>query len=384
MSRKIFLGVLIVFLVAGFSGAQRALEPWWFTLERGISHFRNGAYGDALIAFEDARRNRAAQFTRMEQDMILLLSNPNVRPLENSLEFIEMYIAANYETAAAAALAELYHRVPKNSLRDSALRALEELDRLKSYPEAEYWLGETYRMEGELALAMRHYERAFQQRTLLENSAFEVEILYRMVDVNRILQNYQEMDRRAREIIEGTGPTGAPRDIFWARNPAQAVSSMTPMRVAMTRMLENEGVNRFLTLYRHNNLVTERAHRFLGFFYNATNRHTVAVEYLIFAFLIQNTVLIDEAIRHEFDFAFTTLDDLMTFVSRRPELLAFIDEVEYYRTIFNLAVSLHATGRNRPAIQLWDFLAGNNNAGEWGARARRNPVPYTDRVVELP
>ena len=381
MFRKILLGVIIICLVAGFATAQ---QHWWYTLERGKQYFRDGSFGDALVTFEDARRDRAAYFTRLEQDFILFLSDPNVRPLENSLDFIEMYIALNYEAAAAAALAELYHRFPRVELGDSALRALEELDRLKFYPEAEYWLGEAYRMEGELALALRHYERAFQQRALLENPGFEIEILYRIVEVHRFRQEYQEMDRRAREIIEGTGPDGTPRDMFWARTSTQTTSPMTQMRVAMTRILENEGINHFLTLYRHNNLISERAHRFLGFFYNATGRHLTAAEHLLFAFLIQNTVLIEEAIRHEFDFTYTTLEDLIVFINTRPALLAFTEDVEYHRTIFNLAISLHATGRTLPAMQLWTFLASNANAGEWGARARANPTPYIERALELP
>ena len=385
MYRKLFFIFVIFTLVTGFAtGFAAARQPWWYTLERGIEHFRNGSYGNALIAFEDARRDRAAQYTRMEQDLILLLSHPNVRPLENSLEYIEMYIDINYETAAAAVLEELYHKVPRETLKDSALLALKELDRLKVFPEAEFWLGETYRVEGEINLALHHYERAYNQRIMLENSGFDVEILYKIVDIHRILQNYQEMDSRAREIIEGQLASGAPRDVFWARTATQTESPMAPMRVAMLDILRREGVDRFLTLYRHNNLVTERAHRFLGTFYNVTGRHTVAVEHLTFAFLIQNTVLIDEVIRSEFDYNFINLENLMNSISRRPDLLAFIDDVEYYETIFYLAGSLQVTGRTIPAMQLWTFLAGNANSGEWGERARRNPAPYVERAIELP
>ena len=392
MLRKFLLSFIILSLVTGFAvsqqgrlqpGLQPGFQPWWFTLELGKQHYRNGSYGDALISFEDARRDRFNQFSRMEQDLIFLLSHPNVRQLEDALDFIEMYIAANLETAAATALSELYYRYPREELQNSGLRALEELDRLKGYPEAEFWLGETYRAEGELNLALRHYERAFNERALLDNPGFEIEILYRMVEVNRSLQNYQEMERRAREIIEGSGLDGVPRDIFWARSPGQS-GSMESMRVAMARILEVEGVNHFMTLYRNNNLVTERAHRSLGFFYIATGRHLMAAEHLLFAFLVQNTVLIEEAIRQEFDYTFTSLEDLMNFVLRRRDLLDFIDEVEYYRTIFNLAGSLYVTRRTVPAMQLWSFLAGSANAGEWGARARRSPVPYVERAIELP
>ena len=373
---KYFLSFTLLVFVTGIGVTQQEpARPWWYTLEEGKLLFRSGAYGGALMAFEDARRARLDQFTRMEQDMILLLSAPDVRRLGDSLDLIEKYIAGHNESAAAAALAELYYRVPKDSLKNSAQRALEELDRLKSYPEAEYWLGETYRAEGELALALRQYERAWDSRALLETPGFDAEILYKITDIHRMRREYQEMEKRANEIIEGNDPSGAPRDSLWAGNQ---------IRAAMARILENDGIVRFLTLYRYNNSLTEKAHRLLGFFYYASNRYSLAAEHLMFSFLIQNTVIIDEAMRGQFDFTFTSLEDLMDFVHSKPELSAYLDETEYYRTAFYLASALYANGKTKPASQLWAFLAGSQDSGEWGERARRNPSPYLDRAIEMP
>jgi len=374
MRRKVFFGFVLIILAAGLADAQ---QHWWYTLEQGKRFFANGSYGEALMTFEDARRERLARFTRMESDMILLLSNPAVRRFGDSLEYVERYIEENHETAAAEALAELYHRLPKDSLKGSVQRVLEELDRQKIYPEAEYWLGEVYRAEGELSLAFRQYERAFKNRALLENPEFDTEILYKMTDIHRLRREYQEMERRANEIIEGLGPSGLPRDELWANNSSNA-------RAAMARVLENDGVNRFLTLYRYNNTVTEKAHRLLGFFFFSSNRYSLAAEHLMFAFLIQNTVLIDEAIRNRFDFTFTSLDELMDFAQSKPALASYLEETDYFRTIYCLASSLYASSKNRPAREMWTFLAGNSAAGEWGTRARRYPGPFIDRAIEMP
>jgi len=374
-----FLALCLCAFVSDYGAAAQANQPWWYTMEQGKLLFRKGSYGDALLTFEDARRQRIAQFTRLEDDFIFFLSIPEVRRLGDSLEFVERYISERRETAAATALNELYYRVPKDSLNGSVSRALNELDRLKSYPEAEYWLGETYRAEGELGLALRQYEKAWSERSLLEIPGFEIEILYKITEVHRIRGNYQEMERRANEIIDGTGPNGVPRDSLWA---GSSQGSSNQIRAAMARILENEGVSRFLTLYRYNNTDTERAHRLLGFFYYSSSRYTQAMEHLMFAFLIQNSVLIEELIRRDYDYTFSTLENLITLVQRRPELAAFMEETEYYRTAYYLATALYASGKTRPASQLWAFLAARNNAGEWGNRARRNPTPYIERPLE--
>jgi tetratricopeptide (TPR) repeat protein len=377
--RYLFLALCLFVFVTDYVVSAQSSQSWWYTLEQGKLFFRNGSYGDALIAFEDARRQRIAQFSRLEDNFILMLSMPEVRRLGDSLEYIERYISERRENAAAAALEELYYRVPKETLDGSVSRALKELDRLKSYPEAEYWLGETYRAEGELGLALRQYEKAWSERGLLEVPGFETEILYKITELHRIRGNYQEMERRANELIEGAGADGVPRDSLWA---GSAKGSSNQIRAAMARILENEGVGRFLTLYRHSNTDTERAHRLLGFFYYSSSRYTQAMEHLMFAFLIQNSVLIEEVIRRDYDYTFSTLENLMIAIQRRPELAAFMEETEYYRTIYYLATSLYASGKTRPASQLWAFLAGSNNAGEWGNRAKRNPVPYIERPLE--
>ena len=370
----LFLGVLLFPVVIG----AQSQVPWWLRLEQGKNLFRSGAYGSALIAFEDARQGRINHFTRMEHDMITLLSLPDVRLIGDSLDIIEVFIESRYETRAASALSDLYHRVPRASLNGSASRALSEMGRLKPYPEAEFWIGETYRVEGELSLALRQYEKAWQERALLEIPAFEVEILYRIADIHRIRQDYQDMERRLREIITGLGPTGEHRDMFWADN------SMIQIRSAMIRVMENEGIDRFLTLYRYENPYTERAHRLLGSFSYTSGRYTSAVEHLLFSFLIQSTVLINEAIGMEFDFTYTNLAMLFDFISSRSDLRALTEEMEYFRTLSFLASSLQATGRTRPAGELWSFLASRPEAGVWGARARSSPIPIIDTPIEMP
>jgi tetratricopeptide (TPR) repeat protein len=345
-------------------------RPYWFTLEQGKLHFRNGAYGNALIAFQDARTQRRDMYTRMEQNMIILLSLPEVRRFRDALDLIEIYIEERGQINARQALDELYYRVPKASLGNSARNALTRLSRLKDYPEAEYWIGETYRAEGELEIALRQYERAYNQRELLETPGFEIELLYKMADIHRIRQEYTQMEEKLLEILK--------EDTLWTGNN-------TFIRTAMTRTLENDGIDRFLTLYRYNNPRMLRAHQLLGYYYYATSRHVHAVEHLLFVFLIQNSIVMDEIIRSRFDFAYTTLDDLLAEAAARPALSAYFEETEYYKTMYYLGTAFLGYGKPVPAGDFWNALSRQTNAGEWRNRALsqlRNPV--IEQALEMP
>ena len=382
--RNIFrMGIIALFVLSAIP--VHAQAQWWLGLEQGKQYYRNGAYGNALMAFEDARRARMDRFTRLENDLILVLSTPEYRRFGDSLNGIETYSIEQRRNNVIEILNELYYHYPKELLGGSINRLLNVLDRLKAYPEAEFWIGEVFRSEGETGLALRQYQRAYDERALLQTPGFDVEIMYRIVDMHRIRQERQEMENRALDILRGSPvdingvSNGVPRDYLWAGE------SQSFARAAMMRILENEGIGRFLTLYRYSNIQIEKAHRFLGLYYYTSSRHNNAAEHLMFAFLIQNTLLIDEVIRLQFDFTYTNLDNLMESIQRRPELLAYLEQIEYFRTIYYLAASLHATGKQLPARQLWTFLSNRPESGEWQRRSRSQlQNPYIDRAQEMP
>jgi tetratricopeptide (TPR) repeat protein len=374
-NRFFFLGFFV--LNAAFVFAQIPPEkPYWFTLEQGKLFFRTGEYGDALLAFEDAREQRKTMYAKMEQHLITLLSIPEVRRLGDSLDLVETYIADQRQENAAAALRELYYQIPKASLEGSARTALERIGGLKNYPEAEYWIGEIYKAEGELGIALKQYQRAYAQRALLENSGFEQEILYKIIDIHRIRQEYPEMERWLLEILK--------QDTLWSEDSGIFAKN------ALSRTIENDGITRFLTLYRYNNPSVEKAHRLLGLYYYASGRHSRAVEHLLYAFLIQNTVIIEEILRNQFDFTFTNLENLWNEIARRPVLTVYIEEVEYYKTLYYLGSALYGAGKSTPAREFWTFLSlGNGSgrfiAGEWGVRAQvQLRSPSVDPAIEYP
>jgi len=398
---------LVIFLLvftSVFAFSQNKQQPWWLSLENGKQQYRAGDYGAALLSFEDARRSRRAMYEQMERDLIALLSVNEVRRIGDSLEKIERYAKDKFYQRAYAALQELYYRVPKASLNNSAAAALEAVGRLKDYPEAEYWIGEVCRVEGELQLALSQFRKAYAMRGLSENPGFGLDLQYKIAGILLTRQEYLEMIDVLDSIInehDTLWVNAKQGDALKAQNVsaekktvipyAQASASFVASQ-AMARTLETEGINRFLELYRYNNSLVEPAHRRLGFFYAVTGR-PLAQQHLTFAFIIQNTIIIEEIKRHNFDFS---LDDgsgrqalviIAENIRNNPLILSYIDEVEYYKTIYYLACSLSQNNNVNPSVarNLWSFLASQPQAGEWQNRSiiqSRNP--FLEPVVKMP
>jgi tetratricopeptide (TPR) repeat protein len=270
------------------------------------------------------------------------------------------------------------------------------MGKLKDFPEAEYWIGEVYRVEGELPLALSQYRKAYELREKFEDPGFGTVLQYKIAGILRTMQEYNEMERMLLSIITGF-------DNLWVNSGraeitrAENVNAGTPnaplpyseasasfMRTSMTRVLENDGVRRFLELYRYNNTTVEEAHRLLGLFYAVSGRPG-AQQHMMFSFLIQNSIILEELKRKQYDYVFTDLNSLSEDIQKNPILLAYATEVEYYKTAYYLAASLYRNGKTAIARDFWEFLASEPRAGEWCGRAAsqlRNPRP--EPLVEMP
>jgi len=365
-SRFLLVLLCCLALTPAANSQQRRDDPWWITLEQGKRCFRSGSYGDALLYFEDARESRKNYYAKMERDLITVLSLHTVRRLGDDLALLERYIEREFRVDARDALNELYYRVPKESLQNSSNAALTALGSLKNYPEAEYWLGEVYRMEGEFNIALSQYQKAYDQRSMLENPEFGREILYKIAGIRQLRREYTEMSKIYEEILK--------TDTLWSRESFN--------RSNMLRSLETNGVNRFLVLFRHHDPSVEKAHRVMGFYYYNNGRHERSAENLLFAFLIQNTVVIESLLQTQYNYSFSSLSGLMNDIARRRDLLAYLDEVEYFKTMYFLANSLYGINRRTAARDIWVFLR-DNTSGEWQGRASSQLAnPRMDQIPE--
>ncbi|MDR2467573.1 MAG: hypothetical protein LBD22_01270 [Spirochaetaceae bacterium] len=329
-------------------------RPFWFILEEGKKAFREHEFGDALALFEEARAERKARYTRMETVFINLLSIGEVRRFGDALDLIEKYIAERNQFDAAAALDELVYRVGRPALRNSAKTALSLFNKLKEYSEGEYWIGEVYRLEGEYAIALQQYSKALEIHVEAEKPLWNIDLLYKIAETHRIMRNWVQMEASLNKILAA--------DTMWSAPESFA-------RTAMTRTLNDSGINPFLAMFRYNNGATEKAHRLLGEFCYKSGRHNLAETHLAFAVLIQNSVLIEAARSKRYNFEYTTLDELLHEIDRRTELKNYMAESDYFRTLYYLSAALYANGKTTSAQGIWSFLAARADAGEWSRRA---------------
>jgi hypothetical protein len=190
-----------------------------------------------------------------------------------------------------------------------------------------------------------------------ELKSLEIEILYKLASLDKLEKKYGEMETHLLAILN--------HDTLWKDGASDFV------KAAMKRTIENEGIDKFLLMYRYKNPDTERAHRLLGEYYFENGRHAKAAEHFIFSFLINSTIMIDAVNENSIDITeWTTLKNLTASVSKRLDIKEFMDNTDYYRTCYYLGASFLGEGKNTGAQNMLNFLSGEEEAGEWMRRAK--------------
>jgi len=354
-----------------FYAAKKKERPWWYALEEGKKAFREGDYGRALSYFEDARDTRKKFWERHKKAFVALMTIPEVRRYGDALDRAEKYAEEHSHDEAKLALETLYFNAAPGVLNNSVKAALNCFDLLKACPEAGFWIGEVYRMEGENEIALRQYGKALEGAGP-EDAAQRRNILYRIAGTNREMQRYNDMEAAYNEILKS--------DALWN-------DSENFIRNSMLKTLETDGINTFLIRFRHKNPDTDKAHRELGHFYYMTGRYNLAQIQLMFACLIESTIIIEEVKRGKYDFVFTTLDDLMAELERKKEVRRYIEDSGYFKNLYYLAAALYANGKISPANEIWRFVSaqGEDGAGEWANRSRNQMrSPFMEKLIEMP
>ncbi|NIZ19408.1 tetratricopeptide repeat protein [Entomospira culicis] len=243
----------------------------------------------------------------------------------------------------------------------SALQYAERIrQELGQHSEAEYLIGLIYMKEGLPLLAERSLKNALLYAYTAEERADYglalANLYYRM-------QDYPAMEQQLEDVIFGL-PYDDEAIAFRQTLTGQ-------MRQARQIMLK-EGIDRVAELYRWQGLHHDIAVEMLALY--AYNHDTYvgygrAVELFTYSTILKVGVLVNQLMVYDPSYRFSTLEDLLVQAKRYPSMQIYIDNVDFYRTIFFLAASLYAYEKSDVSKILWNGLRLQSSTSPWIRRA---------------
>ncbi len=358
----------------------RSADPSWLQYQEGLRLSERRRFDEALLSFKDAIETRASLFDRVSRDVEAALATKEAARAKGSLsalvellaarDLIPQDLEATEAKAGSSIVAELgllRERSPSNPLRgliDAVLLVVDErgLSRigdstdalrkaaadLRYYPEAEFGIGRIYLAEGEARLAELQMLRAYDMSGSLELGDDRYAMLESLADVYKAQGDLQDYEQRLREIADAS-------DLFAAKDDFY--------RNAMERTLAQQGVDKFMTLYRVDEGFATRAYSSLGSLYLEAGR-PLAVIYLAAAVNAVLTREIDEIKVDEPDYAYAGLADLASRIAAGREMWAYASNSGLWRDMVLLGEALAQGGSRDTARELWSAVASTLGRAE--------------------
>jgi hypothetical protein len=402
-ARKTMLPALLAcFMLVWAIHAQPSLplgadEPAWLSLERGKRLYNNKDFGGAFMAFELAVISRREAFQSAAQRLDQVMATPTAKSAGDSIRRIlaafaaEDFIQRDYAAMVAASQGSLRrllntmlgqkisdsHRAfitvilqvleyrPESAMEDSAALLVRQVRLLSRYPEAEYWKGRVFMVEGELGLAEFQFRRADDWRESLENPGERLTILYSLLDLYEARSEmvaWEETIRilRADDQIE--------QDPF--------------LRDAMMTTLRNPGFDRFMLLYRIDATGSLDANRRWAEFLLDRGRQNAD----LYAAVAVNMVLtraIAMIRSRDSSYMWAGLEDFLARANNRNEVASYLREQDLNRMLLVLADAMYIANARQNALVLWRSVSDSGTLPHASVAATRlrNPDSAVRRTI---
>ncbi len=368
---RVAVAALLAVIASAAPIVAQSSQPAWLSLELGKRAYADKDFGAALVHFDRALMIRRDAFTSAAVRLDQGLDSKAAREAGDSIEAVlsslarEDFIQRDYARLAAGrrpgdsglledlrrerisdshrALVEVLLLVIEyrslGELGDSIERLRECVRLLALYPEAEYWKGRLFFIEGELALAELQYERAYGMREALEVPGEAYSILYAMAELYEVRSEYVAWENVMLRVIEGLD-SGVDRYL----------------EEAMLATLTEQGFNRFMTLYRLDDSYSKSAHASLAAFYLERGRAAAPRHAAIAVNMILSRAIAMLKAR-DGDYVWTDLQNFMARALGRRDVMAYLDETGFAANLFTLADALYVAGARAPALMLWGVIA---------------------------
>ncbi|MGD9938570.1 MAG: hypothetical protein AB7T74_02085 [Clostridia bacterium] len=382
--------------------AQAALpgaldEPAWLSLERGKRLFNDKDFGEAYMAFELAVISRRETFQAAAERLEQVMESTTAQEAGDSIQRIleafaaEEFILRDYAAMVAASQGSLRrllttmmgqkisdsHRAfitvilqvleyrPASAMEDSISVLGKLVGLLARYPEAEYWKGRVFMVEGELGLAEFQFRRADEWRESLENPGERSTILYSLLD-----------------LYEARGDMVAWEETIRILRADDQVEQDPFLREAMISTLRNPGFDRFMLLYRIEPTGSLDANRRWSEFLlergriNADLYAAVAVN-MVLTRAISMLKVRDPA------YVWAGLDDFLAKAYLRSQVVAYLQEHDLNRMLLVLADALYVSSARQNALTLWRFVSASGMLPHSSVADARllNPDSAVRRVI---
>ena len=239
------------------------------------------------------------------------------------------------------------------------------------FPEAEIAIGDVYLEEGEVDLAIRQYDKAYNMRNAFYISESRFTVLLKLANLYLAQQSYGLMEQSLLSII--------------AEDKHFADTLTFKLRSQIEKNYLEKGLDRVFMLYVFDDQFAAPAHSLLGWYAYRSGRHTQAIDELLYSLISRTSEIVAFLHERDADFEYSSLVHLLTLVSKTSEAALFLKEIGFFKDLYYLAAATYASGYPQTASELWKVIAGYSAAGTYQDLSRKQlKTPWIEPLLSVP
>ena len=250
-----------------------------------------------------------------------------------------------------------------------------------SYPEADYWIGRIYEVEGDFVLAQQQYNRVLSIYNL-KGSYYADQLYETMLHLSDIYLK-QEREEDFISILDQL------LDLDKSRTKEEREDFYNSVAISLSR----DGFDKVLELYRINESYQIEVYTRKANYYLSKKEYEKAKVNLVLATLASLTSIVNEKHNDDTDFIFTTelnaeqkevnniiidelsnavfsdISSLINNVARESRVRDFIEKTELIENIYSLSDTLYKLGDKNLAIDILWICIKYTYSYEWQKKA---------------
>lgn len=347
IARSCLTAVLILVFAHDAAAAGQAKEDSWKTLDQAKHAYEKREFDEALRLVDSAR---AAHHARIESDRAILSKAVlSGEPKKAGDDLVAVYRALKKrgDADAISVLDRIYLTHEPYDFGNSLSRLLAWLYERLEYPEADALAGMIYKTEGEYAVAMSFLKKAWDARGNLDIPDARYGIAYAMADIAEASGDYGMREECLLLVLTDDAIYGSP-------------GKESPTLLAMTHSLKADpSMTKFLFLYRNDRLVALKAYQDLARHYQESGRIDRAYPVAVLAAITSLTVLEKNLRSVDFQYAYSSFEDLVQRSSRNAKIAQWAGEQRVWDSFLVLSSIMWENGEREQARYLWNSLAAN-------------------------
>lgn len=305
-------------------------DPAWHVLDSARIAFENGELGNALAFCEDARSLHFRTFKEYSSKLSDAVSQTVLRKSGGEIAAVRELLSERNEKEAVAIMDMVLGIHDKRFFGNNFIELSAWLNKRAVYPETDMLSGDIYAAEGEYALAMKHYLKAWEERDLLRIPEDRITLCYKMADVEKIRGNYGAQEQYLLLVLTEDPLFGTPGN------------ESTSLQAIKRTLESSDNCDKFFTLYRHRNVSALKAYQDLTefYYYRSGKRLDKALSTAAVSAVLSVSILDDFVASKRIDYEFTSFRDLMQRVSVYPDIIEEAERKNIWNAFIDLALIL--------------------------------------------